>query len=466
MPGVLIVEDQPAVGRALGVLFEVHGIPFAIAASASEAVSRVADGSVDVVVQDMNLSPGATSGEEGVALFRAIRRLDPAMPVLLMTAWTALETAVTLVREGACDYFAKPWDDEKLLASVRTLRRLRAAESENAKLKADRARPRVELAKRFELCGNVYESDAMHRVVSLAVQIAGSDVPVLITGPNGAGKEKIAEIVQANSARRDRPFLRVNAGALPDELLESELFGAEAGAYTGARRLRIGRFEAAHEGTLFLDEIGNLSSAGQMKLLRVLQSSEFERLGSSETRRVNVRLLCATNADLPAAIAQGRFREDLFFRLNVIELAVPGLKDRSDDILPIALSLLATLPAARSGRRFTLSAAAAEAMVRHPWPGNVRELSNRIQRAVLVAPTDGLTPADLGLDDPAPIVGASGHSGGSPDPLPAGQKAAFEELLRRHGGSVSGAAAELGLSRQALYRRMERLGIVLERRPR
>jgi DNA-binding NtrC family response regulator len=458
---VLIVEDQPAVARALGVLFEVHGIPYTIAVSASEAVSRIADGTVGVVIQDMNFSRGATSGEEGVALFRAIRGLDPDMPVLLMTAWTALETAVALVREGASDYFAKPWDDEKLLASVRTLRRMRAAETENARLKAARAGPRSDLARRFDLCGNVYESDAMHRVVSLAVQIAGSDVPVLITGPNGAGKEKIAEIVQANSARRDRPFLRVNAGALPDELLESELFGAEAGAFTGARRLRIGRFEAAHGGTLFLDEIGNLSAAGQMKLLRVLQSSEFERLGSSETRRVNVRLLCATNADLPAAIAKGRFREDLFFRLNVIELAVPGLKDRTEDILPIAGSLLAGLPA-RSGRPFSLTPEAEQAMVRHPWPGNVRELSNRIQRAVLVASGEALTPSDLGFD------AAQGSATGSEsaESLPAGQKAAFEELLRRHGGSVSRAAQQLGLSRQALYRRMERLGIVLERRPR
>lgn len=462
MPGVLIVEDQPALARALGVLFEVHAIPYSIASSAAEALSRIAGGSVDMVVQDMNLSPGATSGDEGVALFRAIRRLEPGMPVLLMTAWTALETAVALVREGACDYFAKPWDDEKLLASVRTLRRLRAAETENARLKAGRSRPREELAKRFDLCGYVYESDAMHRVVSLAVQIAGSEVPVLITGPNGAGKEKIAEIVQANSARRDKPFLRVNAGALPDELLESELFGAEAGAFTGAHRLRIGRFEAAHGGTLFLDEIGNLSAAGQRKLLRVLQSSEFERLGSSETRSVNVRLLCATNADLPSAITQGRFREDLFFRLNVIELAVPGLKDRAEDILPIAGSLLAGLPAARSGNAFRLSPEAEQALVRHSWPGNVRELSNRIQRAVLVASGDALTPADLGFD----AAEAPDPSLESADPLPAGQKAAFEELLRRHGGSVSRAAQQLGLSRQALYRRMERLGIVLERRPR
>ena len=455
---VLIVEDQPAVARALAVLFDVHGIPHRVAKTPSDALGEVAAGCVGVVVQDMNFTPGATSGEEGAALFRGIRRIDPAMPVLLMTAWTSLESAVTLVREGASDYFAKPWDDEKLLAAVRTLLRLRAAEAENARLKAARARPREELAKRHRLCGVVYESDSMHRVVSLAVQVAASDVPVLITGPNGVGKEKIAEIVQANSSRRDAPFVRVNAGALPDELLESELFGAEAGAYTGARRLRIGRFEAADGGTLFLDEIGNLSPAGQMKLLRVLQSAEFERLGSSETRRVDVRVLCATNANLRDAIAQGRFREDLYFRLNVIELAVPPLKDRPEDILPIAASILASLPPARSGRPFAFTEDAEAAMREYGWPGNVRELSNRIQRAALVASSERIGAGDLGFDP----RDASAPAG----PLPAGQKAAFEELLRRHGGSVSRAAQELGLSRQALYRRMERLGIVLERRPR
>ncbi|MFN2634443.1 MAG: sigma-54-dependent transcriptional regulator [Thermoanaerobaculia bacterium] len=456
MSRVLIVEDQTAVARALGVLFEVHDIPYLYARGPSEALSAVAGGAVGLVMQDMNFSPGATSGEEGVALFRAIRRLDAAMPVLLMTAWTSLETAVALVREGANDYLAKPWDDEKLLASVRTLLRLRALEAENSRLRSARAKPREELARRYDLCGIVYESEAMHRVVSLSVQVARSDLPVLITGPNGSGKEKVAEILQANSLRRAKPFIRVNAGGLPDELLESELFGAEAGAYTGSRRLRIGRFEAADGGTLFLDEIGNLSAAGQMKLLRVLQSSEFERLGSSETRRVDVRVLCATNADLPAAIAAGRFREDLFFRLNVIELAVPSLKDRPDDVRPLAESVLAGLPPAPSGHRWTLSAEAERAMEDHPWPGNVRELMNRIQRGALVAAGESLTPSDLGLEG----------GEGAPGPLPAGEKAAFEELLRRHGGSVSRAAQELGLSRQALYRRMERLGIVLERRPR
>ena len=253
----------------------------------------------------MNFRPGATSGDEGVALFRAIRKADPELPVLLMTAWTSLETAVALVREGADDYLGKPWDDAKLVSSVRNLLQAARARGESARRRTERSASRAELAARYDLRGLVYESDAMHRVVSLAVKIAAADVPVLVTGPNGAGKEKLAEIVQANSRGAAGPFVKVNVGALPDELLESELFGAEAGAYTGASRPRPGRFEAADGGTLFLDEIGTLPLDGQVKLLRVLQSGEFERLGSNQTRRVDVRVIGATNTDLPQAIREG-----------------------------------------------------------------------------------------------------------------------------------------------------------------
>jgi DNA-binding NtrC family response regulator len=363
-----------------------------------------------------------------------------------------------MVKEGASDYLAKPWDDSKLLAAVRALLDMRTRGRSGAGAPSGAAL-REELARDHDLRDLVYESEAMHRVVSLAVQVAAADVPVLVTGPNGVGKEKLAEIVQANSRRQDRPFLKVNAGALPDELLESELFGAEAGAFTGAVRRRVGRFEAADGGTLFLDEIGNLSPAGQAKLLRVLQSGEFERLGSSETRRVDVRVLAATNVDLRDAMQQGLFRQDLFFRLNVIELAVPALKDRPQDVMPLAersLRLLAS-PGA-PGRRF--SDAARQALLAHDWPGNVRELMNRVQRATLVAGAGELTPEDLGLGSArvaaAPLVPGRG----------ADDRRRIEQLLLETGGSVSQAAERLGLSRQALYRRMEKLGISLERRPR
>ncbi len=469
---VLIVDDHAAIRTALEVLFEVHKIETLSASGPEEVLDLIAREDVGVVVQDMNFSSNQTSGEAGAALFRAIRKLDPEMPVVLMTAWASLETVVTLVKEGAVDYVQKPWDDGKLLATVKNLLHLRKLADENARMRARSRRERAGLAARHELCGLVYTSEAMQSVVSLAVNVAPSDAPILITGPNGSGKEKLAEIIQANSRRRDKPFVRVNAGGLPDELLEAELFGAEAGAYTGATKARVGRFEAADGGTLFLDEIGNLSMAGQMKLLRVLQSGQFERLGSSTTRKVDVRIVSATNADLPRAIAAGAFREDLYFRLNVIELCVPPLAERSDDILPLAEAFLRSF-AGEGTEPAKLSAKAQDALLAYEWPGNVRELQNRIQRATLINKTGVIEAADLGLaatprrelprsektaDEPAPTVEL-------PEEL-AKERAQIEDALSRAKGVVSRAAAELGLSRQGLYRRMERLDIVLERRPR
>jgi DNA-binding NtrC family response regulator len=444
---VLIVEDQPAVAKALRMLFDLNDIEAEATASPEAAVKAVERREVDLVLQDMNFSPGETSGEEGIALFRRVRAADPDLPILLITAWTSLETAVRLVKEGASDYLAKPWDDAKLVATVRNLLQLRTLKLENERLRGERTRTRAALARQHDLRGIVYESEAMHRIVSLAIQIAPSEVPVLITGPNGAGKEKIAEIIHANSRRRQKPLVKVNAGAIPDELLESELFGAEPGAYTGSSRLRIGRFEAANGGTLFLDEIGNLSAAGQMKLLRVLQSGEFERLGSSETRKVDVRVLCATNADLRQAIARGVFRQDLYFRLAVIELHVPPLRDRREDVLPLAGAFL-TPPK-------ELGDAARAALLAHDWPGNVRELQNRILRATAIGHDDVIDADDLGFNAAAAPTAAE-------VPL---ERQQIEVALLNASGSVSRAADALGISRQALYRRMEKLGVVIERRP-
>jgi DNA-binding NtrC family response regulator len=318
----------------------------------------------------------------------------------------------------------------------------------------------------------------MHSVVSLAASVARSDVPILITGANGSGKEKLAEIVQTNSRRKGGPFIKVNAGGLPDSMLEAELFGAEVGAYTGATKMRVGRFEAAHGGTLFLDEIGNLSPAGQAKLLRVLQTGEFERLGSSATRKADVRIVSATNTDLPHAIAEGRFREDLFFRLNVIELHIPPLVERVDDLLPLAEFFLETLPGQEGAPRPQLGEDARACLVQYEWPGNVRELQNRIHRAKLVC-TDGvITREHLGFTVGGAATASSRTTGrqailgsGAPASAPAAavapaeDRAAVEQALLNAGGVVSKAAMEMGMSRQALYRRMERVGIVPERRP-
>jgi DNA-binding NtrC family response regulator len=467
---VLIVDDQAAVRTALEVLLDLHDIETLSADKPEQVLELVAREDIGLVLQDMNFSPNQTSGEEGATLFRAIRRLDPDMPVMLMTAWASLETVVALVKEGAVDYVAKPWDDQKLVATVTNLLHMRKLADENARLRARGRRERQQLAARHDLCGLIYNSAAMHAVVSLAVSVAPSEAPILITGPNGSGKEKIAEIIQANSRRRDKPFVRVNAGGLPDELLEAELFGAEPGAYTGATKARIGRFEAAHGGTLFLDELGNLSMAGQMKLLRVLQTGEFERLGSSQTRKVDVRIVSATNADLKRAIAAGTFREDLYFRLNVIEVRVPPLAERTEDILPLTEAFLQSY--AGDGRTpQSLSATARDALLAHEWPGNVRELQNRIQRATLINKSGTIEVDDLDLQTQPARTERTATSAPPPAEveLPeelAAQRAQIEEALARAKGVVSRAATELGLSRQGLYRRMERLNIVIERRTR
>jgi DNA-binding NtrC family response regulator len=439
---VLIIDDNEAVRRALELLYSLHDIETAAAASPAEGLAVLDRREVDLVVQDMNFTADTTSGEEGVALFRALRERDADLPIILLTAWTNLETAVKLVKAGAADYLAKPWDDQKLITTSKNLLELRASLRAQRQLAASRRAARARLAREYELCGIVYESDAMHELLTIATRIAHADVPVLITGPNGVGKEKMAEILQANSAVRNGPFVKVNVGALPAELMESELFGAEAGAYTGATHARAGRFEAANGGTLFLDEIGNLPANGQAKLLRVLQTGEFERLGSTRTRRVRVRVVSASNTDLPAAIARGQFREDLYYRLNVIQLEVPPLAARPEDIVPLAQHFL--------GSGHVLAEDARAALLAHAWPGNVRELRNCIQRAVLLAGDRTIRRESLGL----PAASAVRHDNGSePD------AGAIRLALDSHAGVVAHAARALGMSRQALYRRMEKLGV-------
>ncbi len=462
-----MVDDEPAIRTALSVLLDVHDIPCVTAGSPEEALALLGAGDIGVVIHDMNFNADTTSGGEGVELFRAIKASDPELPVLLMTAWTDLETAVQLVKEGAHDYIGKPWDDHKLVNKLQELLRVRMAHRENASLRTGSAGTRQDLAKKYQLCGLVYDSEPMHRLVSMALTVAKSDAPILITGPNGSGKEKLAELVQANSMRSEQPFVTVNAGGLPDELLEAELFGAEAGAYTGATKRRIGRFEAANGGTLFLDEIGNLSHSGQMKLLRVLQTGEFQRLGSSDTHKVDVRILSATNADLPAAIRDGSFREDLFYRLSVIELTIPPLCERPADVLPLARSFLRELSPPGDELKWSFTDDGVAALRAHGWPGNVRELRNRIQRAVLIATGRGIAAADLGLGEdaiqPAKPPRPEGRSG-EPAPQDA-EKQRIEEAIIAAGGIMSRAASALGISRQALYRRIDKHGIVLERRP-
>lgn len=439
---VLIIDDNPAVGEALALALSLHEIHPLVALDPDDGLATLARESVDVVIQDMNFTADTTSGEEGVALFRSIREQHPDLPLILLTAWTHLETAVELVKAGAADYMAKPWDDAKLLATVENLLELSESTKEANRSRRERRKRREFLQKTYDLGGLVFASDAMARTLDLACQVARSDVPVLITGPNGSGKERIACIVHANSAVKRGPFITVNCGALPGELIEAELFGAEAGAYTGANKAREGRFELADGGTLFLDEIGNLPLPGQMKLLRVLETGQFERLGSGRTRHAKVRVLSATNADLKSMIAAGTFREDLYYRLNVIDVNLPALADRVDDVLLLAEHFL--------DGRAELGDAARDALLGYPWPGNVRELKNAIERAALLCNGAPITPELLNL--PAVTQPPTRN-------LDEPSREAVEQALRASDGVVSRAAQSLGLSRQALYRRMERYEI-------
>ena len=444
MPNLLIIDDNPAVATALEVLFSLHDLNTVHAETPEAGLALLETESIDLVIQDMNFTADTTSGDEGEALFAEIRVRHPDLPVILLTAWTHLSSAVDLVKAGAADYVAKPWDDRKLLATVNNLLELAEARTElDRRRNRERAR-REQLTNKYDLRGVVFDDPASERVIALACQVARSELPVLITGPNGSGKEKIAEIVQANSSVRNGPFVTLNCGALPSELIEAELFGADAGAYTGANKAREGKFEAADGGTLFLDEIGNLPLAGQMKLLRVLETGRFERLGSNRERQVSVRVISATNADLPALIRDGNFREDLFYRLNAIELSLPPLAERPGDILPLAESF--------RPKDKPIGESARTALLRHAWPGNVRELRNVIQRAGLLATGDRIEAADLNLPKASVSKPAATQE---PD------RATIESALARAGGVIAQAAAELGLSRQALYRRMDRFGIKL-----
>ncbi len=390
----------------------------------------------------MNFSADTTSGDEGVALFRSIRERHPDLPVILLTAWTHLETAVTLVKAGAADYLSKPWDDDRLLATAENLLELSEATRVLDESRRQQRSRRDALRDNYLLGDLVFASDAMTRTLDLACRVARSDVPILISGPNGCGKERIATIVHNNSSVRDGPLVAINCGALPGELIEAELFGAEAGAYTGANKSRDGRFQMAHGGTLFLDEIGNLSLSGQVKLLRVIETGKFEKLGSNRSHQVVVRVISATNANLKAMIQAGTFREDLYYRLNVIEITLAPLAERRDDILPLAEHYLA--------ERAALSEDARAALLRYPWPGNVRELKNVIERAALLASNAPIDAELLNLPHHAATPGRN---------LDEPSHEAISAALDAANGKVSRAAQALGLSRQALYRRMERYGI-------
>ena len=453
MPRILIADDQPDVLEALRLLLKGEGYETQTVSSPDAALRALERGDFDAALLDLNYARSTTSGQEGLDLLTRLRALDgPPPPVVVMTAWGSVELAVEAMRRGARDFIQKPWDNARLLTVLRTqielsraLRRGQRLEAENRVLRDGKETPAL-----------VAESDAMRAVLDVVARIAPSDANVLVTGENGTGKEVVARTLHALSARAPGPLVTVNMGALSEGLFESELFGHVKGAFTDARADRVGRFELAEGGTLFLDEIANANLQLQAKLLRVLETGEFERLGSSKTRRADVRVVSATNADLRAEVAAGRFRQDLLFRLNTVEIHLPPLRERGRDVHLLAEHFLRQY--ARRYRRDLkgFDAAARRVLAEHPWPGNVRELDHVVERAVLLARGDVVTAADLGLRLP-------GGAGGPPRleemSLEDVERLLIQKALARYDGNANRAAEALGLSRSALYRRLQKYGL-------
>ena len=447
---VLVADDQADVLNALRLLLSDEGYDVIEARSPSEALERIEATDVDLALVDLNYTRDTTSGQEGLDLLERIRSIDPTLPVLVITAWSSVAGAVEAMRRGARDYIEKPWDDDRLLVTIRTQSDLRRALRRGQRLQEVNARLQRGVAPAF-----IGDSAGMREVRQTIERVAASDAAVLLTGEHGTGKEVAATRLHALSDRKSKPLVTMNAGGLAEGIAESELFGHVKGAFTDARVDRIGCFELADEGTLFLDEIANMPVRLQAKLLRVLQTGEVQRVGSSRVRYVNVRVISATNADLPSEIGAGRFREDVLYRLNTVVIHIPPLRERREDIEPLAVHYLAHY-AARYRKPLTgFDAAATAAMMAHRWPGNVRELAHSIERAVLMADQSAtqISARHLGL--------IPQRAGDPLEPLSLedAERAFIEKVLARHGGDVRLAAEQLGMSRSALYRRLQHYGI-------
>src|SRR2546421_3879197 len=446
---VLLADDQPDIRDALRLLLKNEGYETQPASSPAEALAAIENREFDAVLMDLNYTRDTTSGQEGLDLLSRIQLVDSNLPVVVMTAWSSIEVAVEAMRRGARDFLQKPWENARLLSILRTQIDLRQALRHASRLEAENRLLRAESRPTL-----IAESAAMQPVVELIARIGPSDANVLITGEHGTGKEVVAQTLHALSPRANTPMVTVNAGGLSEGVFESELFGHVKGAFTDARVDRVGRFELADHGTLFLDEIANVPMKQQAKLLRVLETGEMERVGSSKTRKADVRVLSATNADLKQESAEGRFRSDLLFRLNTVELHIPPLRERREDIPLLAAHFLKIY--AERYRKLVkgFENAAMQRMLDHPWPGNVRELDHSIERAVLVSIGEQIQASDLGLEsDKAGSARIEDMS------LEEVEYLLIKKALARHSGNISHAAEALGLSRSALYRRMEKYGL-------
>jgi DNA-binding NtrC family response regulator len=448
-PCILVADDQPDVLEALRFLIKGEGYLAVLVNSPVAAIAQVESRDFDAVLMDLNYTRDTTSGQEGLDLLNRIQSLDTTLPVIVMTAWGSVELAVEAMRRGARDFIQKPWDNARLSAILKTqielgraLRRGQRLEDENRALRAERF-PQL-----------IAQSAAMRPVLDVISRVGPSDANVFITGENGTGKGLVAQTLHSVSLRSTRPLVQVNTGGLAEGVFESELFGHVKGAFTDAKSDRVGRFEMAEGGTLFLDEIANISQGLQSKLLRTLETGEFERVGSSKTRRVDVRVFSATNADIAAEVAEGKFRQDLLFRLNTIELRLPPLRDRREDIPVLAAHFLRQHAEHYRKPLTGFDESAIKALLAHAWPGNVRELDHAVERAVLMAQGDEVRAVDLGLRS-----GREGPPRLEEMSLEDVEALLIKKALARFSGNVSHAANALGLSRSALYRRLQRYGL-------
>jgi len=447
-PRVLLADDQPDVLVALKLLLADDGYELETATTPPGVLRALEEFQFDAVIMDLNYTRDTTSGREGLTLLQCIRGMDAVVPVLVMTAWGSIEGAVEAMRHGASDYVEKPWNDERLRSTLRTQIDLSRALRQTQRLQAQNER-----LQKTGLPTLLAQSAAMSQVLDTMHRIAASDANVLITGEHGTGKDVVAQWLHAASNRAAKQLITVNAGGLSEGVAESELFGHVKGAFTDARTDRIGCFELADGSTLFLDEIANMSPRLQSKLLRVLQTGELQRVGSSRTIHVDARVLAATNADIQAEIEAGRFREDLLYRLNTVQLHLPPLRDRGDDILLLAGHFLAQYTRKYNRELSGFDAAAQTALRLHNWPGNIRELAHAVERAVLLARGERITAQDLGLQARTETTGEDQMT------LEEAERAFIRKVLAKHAGNVLAAAEQLGMSRSALYRRIQHHGL-------
>ena len=457
MPGILIADDQTDVLEALRLLLKGNRFEIETASSPGAVLEAVNAKNLDVVLIDLNYARDTTSGSEGLDLLSSIQAVDPTLPVVVMTAWGNVDLAVEAMRRGARDFIQKPWDNARLLAVVRTQVELATALRRGQRLEAENVALRDSVADEVARQPNIIaESPAMKSVLKLVERIGPADANILITGENGSGKGVIARALHLTSSRAAKPLVSLNAGALAEGVFESELFGHVRGAFTDARTDRVGRFELADGGTLFLDEIANVPLTLQPKLLRVLETGEFERVGSSTTRKVDVRVLSATNADVHVEVTHGKFRQDLLFRLNTVEIHLPPLRDRREDISPLAEYFLLQ-HSERYRRGFMgFTPQALDALREHTWPGNVRELDHVVERALLMSTSNVVTAFDLALQSTPDARLSSRLEEMS---LEEAERILITKALARFEGNANRAAEALGLSRSALYRRLQKYGL-------